>query len=144
MNFSKIHFFLLISLVLLTQSNCKKKDDVVPYVKVNFTIFLSDPDFVTLQTVGNYVFVTGGVCGIVLYRNSQTDFTAIERCCTYQVSERCAVVHDTINPLQLRCPCCGSRFSITNGTVLSGPAERDLVLYNTEFDELNNTLHVYN
>ncbi len=143
MSVSKIRFFLLFSIILI-QPNCRKKDDVVPYTKVNFTIFLSDPDFVTLQTVGNYVFVTGGVCGIVIYRRSLKEFTAIERCCTYRVSDRCAVIHDTVNALQLKCPCCHSVFSITTGTRLSGHAERDLVLYQTDFDELNNTLHVYN
>jgi|YNPMSStandDraft_2_1061718.scaffolds.fasta_scaffold22143_3 nitrite reductase/ring-hydroxylating ferredoxin subunit len=140
---SKLRYFSLIFLLLFL-SNCSKKDDIVPYTKVNFTIFLSDPDFVTLQTVGNHVFVTGGVCGIVLYRKSLNEFTAIERCCTYKASERCAVLLDTSNTLQLRCPCCNSRFSIINGSVLSGIAERNLVLYQTSFDEIQNTLHVYN
>ncbi len=141
---TKIVFFLFIVFSLFSQNACRKKDDVVPYVRVNFTIFLSDPDFVTLQTIGNHVFVTGGVCGIVIYRRSQDDFTAIERCCTYKPSEQCGVLHDTINILQLHCPCCHSRFSIIDGTVLSGPAERNLVLYNTSYDAINNTLHVYN
>ncbi len=136
------YFFVIFTLLIL--SNCRKKDDDVPYVKVNFKIFLSDPDFVTLQTVGNHVFVTGGVCGIVIYRKSLNEFTAIERCCTYNASERCAVLLDTTNTLQLRCPCCNSRFSIINGAALSGVAERDLVLYQTQFDEIQNTLHVYN
>lgn len=141
---AKLQFFFLIFLLLTISTNCRKKDDIVPYTKVNFYIFLSDPDFVTLQTVGNHVFVTGGVCGIVIYRKSLNEFTAIERCCTYQASERCAVLLDTTNTLQLRCPCCNSRFSIINGAVMSGVAERDLVLYQTYFDEVQNTLHVYN
>lgn len=144
MNLTKIAFFLFIIILLLSPNACRKKDDVVPYVRVNFTIFLSDPDFVSLQTVGNHVFVTGGVCGIVIYRRSQDEFTAIERCCTYKASEQCGVLHDTTNTLQLRCPCCNSRFSIVDGTVLSGQAERNLVLYNTSYDPINNTLHVYN
>ncbi|MCX7862530.1 MAG: Rieske 2Fe-2S domain-containing protein [Bacteroidales bacterium] len=144
MSTTKLAFFLLLLTFFFSTNACRKKDDVVPYVKVNFTIFLSDPDFVTLQTIGNHVFVTGGVCGIILYRKSQEEFTAIERCCTYQASERCAVLHDTTNVLQLRCPCCNSRFSIIDGAVLSGQAERNLVLYNTQFDPINNTLHVFN
>lgn len=144
MNFSKILIFLLFSSVILTNDGCRKKDDVVPYTRVNFTIYLSDPDFVTLQTIGNHVFVTGGVCGIVIYRKSQEEFSALERCCTYNPSERCAVLLDSTNNLALKCPCCGSKFSIWDGSVMSGLAERALTHYQTIFNAEENSLKVYN
>ncbi len=143
MSISKIHLFLLALTFVLISDGCRKKEDLVPNVYVNFTIFLSDPEFATLQTIGNYVFVTGGVSGIVIYRNSQTEFTAYDRCCTYKPSERCAVLPDTSNSLFLRCPCCNSKFSLIDGSVQSGPAERALTSYSASFDQ-NNTLQVTN
>ena len=127
----------------MLSDGCRKKEDLVPNVYVNFTIFLSDPEFATLQTIGNYVFVTGGVKGIVIYRYSQTEFTAFDRCCTYQPSERCAVLPDTTNSLFLKCPCCGSKFSLLDGSVQSGDAERALTQYSTTYD-MNNMLQVTN
>jgi len=144
MIFSKILIFLITSVVILTNDSCKKKDDVVPYVRVNFTIFLSDPDFVSLQTVGNSVYVTGGVSGIILYRKSQEEFSAIERCCSYQPSDRCAVLVDSANTNTLICKCCNSKFSIWDGSVLSGVASRSLTTYQTLFDQQYNSLKVFN
>jgi len=144
MNFSKIIIFFIISAVVLTNDSCRKKDDVVPYVRVNFTIFLSDPDFNTLQTVGNSVYVTGGVCGIIIYRRSQDEFSAIERCCSYQPSDRCAVLVDSANTNVLQCKCCNSKFSIWDGSVLSGVATRSLTTYQTLYDAEYNSLRVFN
>lgn len=140
---SKIQFFLLTLTFIFFIEGCRKKEDLVPNVYVNFTVFLSDPEFATLQTIGNSVFVTGGVSGIVIYRYSQTEFSAYDRCCTYKPSDRCAVLPDTSNTLFLYCPCCGSRFSIIDGSLQSGPAERALTSYSTYFDQ-NNTLQVTN
>lgn len=144
MFFSKILLFLILSTVILTNDGCRKKDDVVPYVRVNFTIFLSDPDFVSLQTIGNSVYVTGGVSGIIIYRKSQDEFSAIERCCSYNPSDRCAVLVDSSNTNVLHCNCCNSKFSIWDGSVLSGVASRSLTTYQTLFDSQYNSLKVFN
>jgi nitrite reductase/ring-hydroxylating ferredoxin subunit len=140
---SKVHLFLITILFISISDSCRKKDDLVPNVAVNFTIFLSDPEFATLQTIGNYVFVTGGVSGIVIYRYSQTEFIAFDRCCSYNPSDRCAVLPDTANSLFLKCPCCSSNFSFIDGSVQSGPAERPLTMYESSFDG-NNSVHIYN
>jgi len=140
---SKVHLFLITLLFITINDSCRKKDDLVPNIAVNFTIFLSDPEFATLQTIGNYVFVTGGVSGIVIYRFSQIEFVAFDRCCSYKPADRCAVLPDTANTLFLKCPCCHSKFSFLDGSVQAGPASRPLTLYNTVFDG-NNSVHIYN
>lgn len=144
MYLSKIQFFLFLLLFILSTNSCRQNDDVVPYAKVNFTIYLNDPDFTSLQTVGNYVYVTGGVSGIVIYRKSQEEFSALERCCTYKPSERCGVLVDSTNNNVLICPCCNSKFSLWDGAVMSGLAKRSLVNYQTIFNPEENTLKVYN
>lgn len=126
---------------MLLPYSCKDKEDLVPYAYVNFTISVADPEFADLQTVGNYALVTGGVCGIVLYRMSQDEFVALERNCPYQPNERCKVAPDS-SGLMLKCPCCNSVFTISNGTHISGEATRPLNMYSTSFDGLY--LHVYN
>ena len=143
MSISKIHLFLLALTFIVFSDGCRKKEELVPNVYVNFTLFLSDPEFADLQTIGNFVFVTGGVSGIVIYRYSQTEFTAYDRCCTYKPNDRCAVLPDSSNSLFLKCPCCGSQFSIIDGTVQSGPAERALTSYSAYYDQ-NNTLQITN
>lgn len=141
---SKIHIFFIATAFILFSDSCRKKEELVPNVSVNFTIFLSDPEFSTLQTIGNNVFVTGGVAGIIIYRFSQTEFVALDRCCAYQPSKRCAVLPDTANTLFLKCPCCGSKFSILDGSVQAGPAERPLTQYSAVYDGSSNSVHISN
>lgn len=133
--------FTLITVIAILLNSCKDKEDLVPQAYVNFTISIADPDFADLQIVGNSILVTGGVCGIVIFRLSQDEFVALERNCTYQPSDRCAVYPDS-SGLMLKCPCCNSVFTISNGTHIGGEATRPLVLYNTSFDGLY--LQVYN
>lgn len=127
---------------LLFTGSCKEKEDLVPNAYVNFTISLADPEFSELQTVGNYVLVTGGVVGILIYRQSQTDFLAWERNCTYKPSDRCSVVPDS-SGLILTCPCCQSKYLVTNGSPMSGEAERILNQYYTSFDGINLRVYSY-
>ncbi len=140
---TKVILFSFISgiFLLFATNSCKEKEDPVPYVYVNFTISIADPEFADLNTVGNSIMVTGGVCGIVLFRLSQDEFVALERNCTFQPSDRCAVAPDT-SGLMLNCPCCSSVFSISNGTHMGGEAPRPLTMYQTSFDGMY--LQVYN
>jgi len=137
MNITKLTFFFVIICSALFSDSCRKKEDLVPNVYVNFTIFLSDPEFSTLQTIGNSVYITGGVAGIIIYRLSDNNFVALDRCCTYKPSNRCSVLPDSTNSFFLKCPCCGSKFSTLDGGVQSGSAERPLVQYSTSYDGVN-------
>ena len=132
------------SFIISTLFYCKKdKKDLVPYIYVNFTIFLNDPNFYQLQAIGNSVTVTGGVSGIVIFRKSQDEFVAIERCCSYQPSDRCAVEKDSTNQA-LVCPCCSSKFSIYDASVIKTPSTRPLTLYHAEYNSANSTVRISN
>ncbi|GAB4303558.1 MAG: hypothetical protein Kow0068_25800 [Marinilabiliales bacterium] len=132
----------LILIIVLILFSCKKDEQVVPYQHVDFYIFLSDPQFIELNNYYTPVMVTGGVQGIIIYRKSETEFIALERTCTYQPSNRCAVSPDSTGYF-VECPCCHSFFSLpSDGYVDKGPAEKPLVQYATEFD--GQKIHVYN
>ena len=132
---------LLISVVLLPA--CDKDDENdIPNVLVNFTISIA-PEAPALNAVGGWVYVTGGVKGIVIYRHTLEEFFAIERNCSYQPATGAQVSVDSTN-LFLRDPGCGSKFyMIDGGSVANGPASRSLKRYNVTFDGVN-TIHVYN
>lgn len=121
---------------------CRKSDDVVPNVYVDIYVYTSDPAFVNLNVPGGWVYITGGAKGIIIYRKSTTDFMAYERNCTYNPSEACARVEvDSSNVLAVD-KCCGSQFSIIDGSVVKTPATMPLKQYQTSFD--GNVLHIYN
>lgn len=123
--------------------SCKKQsDNNVPTTLVDIYMYTNNPSFVNLSAVGGYVYITGGVRGILLYRKSNTEIMAYERNCTYQPTQPCAtVVVDNTHILAVD-TCCHSKFSIYDGSVTQGPAAAPLKTYQTTFD--GNTLHVFN
>jgi Rieske Fe-S protein len=62
-----------------------------------------------------------GGAGIVLTKDTAGNIHAFSATCTHQGCTLASVSGGTIN-----CPCHGSRFSVTNGSVVQGPATRPL------------------
>ncbi len=143
----KINFivaFFLLAFILFPQA-CKNEDDVIPYVPVSFTIDLNEPKFIDLNVVGNSIYVTGGVRGIIIYRKSQAQFAAYERCCTFDPDLPTAKVFLQPNPMEVADTVCGSTFSLVfDAMVTKGPAKYPLKQYQTLYDPTWNTLYVYN
>lgn len=131
-----------IALLMLPAWGCKKEDNGIPYVRVNIQIYTSDPNFVDLNAVGGWVYVTGGSRGILVYRSSNTEFKAYERHCTYQTEDPCGRIEVDSTNIIAKDPCCGSKFLMPDGSVTQGPANLGLLQYTTSFD--GNVLSIYN
>jgi nitrite reductase/ring-hydroxylating ferredoxin subunit len=135
-------FFHLLLGASVCLSSCKKSTEpYVPYVRVNFTISPSDPQFNKLNVPGGWVYVTGGSRGIIVYRKSNDEFLAFDRHCPFQVADFCRV---SVNNTQIMAKdtCCGSEFVLTDGSVAKEPANRPLLQYQTGWDGFN--LQVFN
>ncbi|HHZ63903.1 MAG TPA: hypothetical protein EYN38_03225 [Flavobacteriales bacterium] len=138
---SKILFFSLAGLLIIT-NGCKKDEDVVPSVEVNIYIYTTDAEFADLNAVGGWIYLTGGAQGIVVYRLSQDEFMAYDRNCTYQPNESGAIIEVEPSGITAVDNSCGSKFLLTDGSVLEGPAPDILKRYQTSFD--GNLLRIYN
>ena len=139
-NFLKIF---LLSVILFSAADCKKSNyNNVPLTAVDIYITVSNPSYISLSTIGGYLYLTGGVRGILVYRKTTTEFMAYDRNCTYQSSQPCAtVVVDATHILAVD-TCCHSKFQLYDGSVTNGPAVTPLKAYNTTFD--GSTLHIFN
>ncbi len=133
-------------LIIISAYGCKKdknNNTSVPLVAVDLTLYVNNPSYVNLNTVGGWVYVTGyGVRGIIVYRYSSTEFKAYERNCTYQSSNACATVFVDATNIIATDTCCHSKFLLVDGSVSQGPATFPLKTYNTSYD--GNVLHIYN
>jgi nitrite reductase/ring-hydroxylating ferredoxin subunit len=137
----KINSSVIIFLALFTTFSCKKSTDYVPNVYVNTYLYTTDPAFAPLNAVSGYTYLSGGSKGIVVYRKSQTEFMAYDRCCTYKVSDGNVIDVDA-SGLIAKDAACGSKFILTDGTVNNGPAVNPLKRYQTAFD--GTALHIFN
>lgn len=100
-------------------NSCSKTADTIGATG-NTSIDLNSADFTALKTVGGFAY-SGNV---IIFRTSDTSYSAISRICTHQ---GCTVNYSSSSK-RLVCPCHGAQFSST-GSVLQGPASRSLTIY---------------
>ncbi len=125
---------LILASLLFSQCRDKNNTSQVPYVPVNITINVNQPDFFDLSVPSGWLYVTGGSRGIIIYRNSTDEFTAIERHSTYQVEQQCAVIVNEDGVI-ITDPCSSSQWLIQDGSLVNGPASFPLITYETTFQE---------
>ena len=130
-------------LALLVICACEKdQQSGVPPTNVDITINVNLPAYADIAVPGGWLYLTGGSAGIIVYRRSTDEFTALDRFCTYQPQNACKV---TVNSDQITASdttCCHSTFSIIDGAVTHNPATIALKSYHTIFN--GTTLRIYN
>ena len=136
------------ALLLLLSVSCKKENYNqqigIPHYDVDQYVLLNNPTSITLNAVGGFLYQSGGSRGIVVYHRTYDEYVAFDRHCTWQPQETCGqVVIDSSTSVILNCPCCDSRFSLIDGSVLHGPATFPLLQYNAQLSDPA-TLHIYN
>jgi hypothetical protein len=149
--YGMFRIFSILLVVLFFSSSCKKKakvvQDNIAYQTVNLTIYPGEPLYFKLAPVGGWMYIRGGVNGIIVYRkaqNSAADFVAIERTSTQLPDNPDALVKVQSDNFTLKDTISGSTWQITDGVVLSGPAQLPLRLYSTLYDNGTGALHIRN
>ncbi|MEO1051329.1 MAG: hypothetical protein AAFX87_11940 [Bacteroidota bacterium] len=129
----------LVLFCIITISACTNTElpqDQIPFVPFNnIEINLSNIQYISLRNNGGWVELnTGGVRGIILYRNSPSEYIAYERNCSYEPNEACATVNVDPSGLFMVDNCCGSTFNFADGNPLGGPAIFPLRRYRVILD----------
>lgn len=129
----RTRFFSILLLLPLLLVSCgdENEESLIPYVYVNFTIYPNTLDYIP---DGGYIYVTGGYKGIIIYRNTHDEFLAFERACPYDPLVDGARVEVESSGIIATDPVCGSRFILTDGSPIQGPATVSLKQYRTRYD----------
>ena len=132
----------ILALFCLLFFSCQKEEDYIQNVVVDINLNLTLPEFSDLQTVGNSVFITGGVKGIIVYRQGFDSYKTYDRNCSFEPSLSCARI-DSVNSSIAICKCCNSMFLLEqNGDNIDGPALLPLKKYDNSL--LGDVLYIYN
>ena len=114
-------------------SSCIDRNDYIRDVYVNIEVPLNQPEYSDLDAIGNSIFISGGVKGIIIYHLNINDYRAFDRSCTFEPSSECAYI-DSINSTIASCSCCESKYLIDqDGVTANGPALLPLKQYYTSF-----------
>jgi len=133
----------LFTMIFLLNS-CKKDNGNIPAVSVDFYVYLSQPSNFNLNAVGGWIYETAGVRGVIVYRRSNEEFAAYERACTYDPNVSNAKVDVDSSNIIAADKICGSKFVLSDGSVINGPATRSLKTYYADYDAASATVHVHN
>ncbi|NOT74793.1 MAG: hypothetical protein HOP08_07675 [Cyclobacteriaceae bacterium] len=132
----------ILALLLIVACDRDLSDDPIPIVPfADFTINIYFPEYQVLNNDGGFKqFGNLGVRGVIVYRNSASNYSAYEVNCSYHPNE--AGSNITIHPsnLYMQCGGCGSTFGFTDGMPTGGIAWRPLRKYRTEFNSPNLTI----
>jgi hypothetical protein len=114
----------------------------VPSVPVNLSFYPNDPAYFKIQTIGGWMYVDGGINGLVLYRLSNEQFLAFERTSTQLPDNPAAKAFVQKDNFTLRDTVSGSEWRIIDGIVTKNPATWPLRQYGTNYD--GNLLKIIN
>jgi hypothetical protein len=133
----------LFFVLLFSAGGCKKDNGTIPEVYVDFYLYLTQPEFAKLNAVGGWVYVTGGVKGIIIFKKSSNEFAAYERSCPYDpnaANARITVDNSNIIGVDNNC---GSKFNLMDNSILSAPATRSMKTYYADYDVSLQRVHVH-
>ena len=130
-----------IIVLLLVFPGCgKDRQTAIPYVYVNLELHPNTLDYIG---VGSYKYVNGGYRGIVIYRLLPDEFRVYERCCPFDPEKTGAQVSVDPSFFTATDPVCTSKFSLLDGSPISGPSPYSLLQYRYSFDG-DDRLLIYN
>jgi len=139
----KLGIIFLIGMMPLIFSCKKTSNHTVTSIPFDISINTSLPSYNSLQGVGGWTYVNGGVQGIVVYRKSSDEFVAFDRKSPI-VSSECKkpLTTNSDNFLQLDDSCTNAKFSLFDGSPISG-SEFGLRQYQTQWNG-SSILRIFN
>ena len=133
----KVYLFIICILI-----SCDNENYNFPQVDVNLFLYTNNPEFFDVEIPGGWMYLNGGIGGILLYRKNLDEFIAYDRASTFNPISKCQVNVDEQDNIIINDPCSESQFLITDGSVIQGPANQPLKRYNTIYD--GNNLSIFN
>ena len=140
-----LYLFIFTGFLLILGIGCSKDEEPanqIPVVPVSFSINPNSTEYIRLNGVSGWEYLTGGYKGILIYRISLDEFAAFERACPYDWQVSLARIEIDSSGTTLYCPSCKSEFNLINGIPYKGPSRYSLKQYQTNYD--GNLLYVFN
>jgi hypothetical protein len=124
---------------IFTLFSCENESNPIspiPDVQVREQVNLNSVEALPLKLRdGNFIYIRGGIKGIIVYRRSPDNFVALERKSPYQIEDSCGIVSVHSSQLYLVDSCHSLTFD-WEGRPTGGPNKSVMKTYRVEY--LNN------
>lgn len=146
MNLARHRPVLLLTCLLLIgflpQCKKEKQQNEIPVIAVSIAIEPNSTEYIHLNAVNGWEYITGGYRGIIVFRASTNGFMAFERACPYDWDQTSSRISVDSSGTTTVCPSCNSKFILTDGSPYSGPSPYPMKQYQTSYN--GTTLFIYN
>ncbi len=122
---------LMCSLMLLACGE-DERESPIPYVYVYVELNVNQLQYDDLRTKG-YIYVPGGVRGLVVLAERGGNYKAFDRNCPFQPNDACALVEVDPSGFFMIDHCCSSTFDL-EGFPTGGPARSIMRKYATQME----------
>ena len=142
--FHRAGFLLLLFVFAFLLPQCKKEkqQNEIPVVAVSIAIDPNSTEYIRLNSVNGWEYLTGGYRGIIVFRSSTNGFMAFERACPYDWDKTTTRIVIDSSGITTVCPSCKSKFILMDGSPYSGPSPYPMKQYQTSYN--GTTLFIYN
>jgi hypothetical protein len=127
--------------VVLSCNRCKDSQ-LLPIVNFSFTINVNEPAYFDLSVPAGYLYYDGGTVKLIVYRVNTTEFQIYDARSTYNPESPCLCSVEDNAFIQDKCST--SKWLLTDGSLVTGPATQNLITYDYTFDSNSGQLHFYN
>ncbi|MCX6247015.1 MAG: hypothetical protein NTW10_04725 [Bacteroidetes bacterium] len=133
---------ILLFVCFLPQCKKEKQQNDIPVIAVNIALDPNSTEYLRLNTVTGWEYLTGGYRGIIVYRATPNGFMAYERACPYDWDKTSSRMVVDSSGMTTYCPSCTSKFILTDGSPISGPSPYPMKQYRTTYN--GSILYIYN
>jgi hypothetical protein len=120
-----------------------KNQQLLPVLNFSYTININEPAFFDLTVVTGYLYYDAGNVKLIIYRNGLDEFTIYDARSTYNPSDPC-ICSVSVDRAFIEDPCSDSKWLLSDGSIVNGPAAQSLLTYDYIFDSATGVLHFYN
>jgi nitrite reductase/ring-hydroxylating ferredoxin subunit len=131
--------------MLFIQSACRRNntDPLLQAYPLDVVVNINEPSYFDLTAVGGWLYFNSGTARLILYRRSIDEFKAYDNRSTYQTNNDC-VVEVLSDNITAKDHCSDSKWILTDGSVIHGPATRPLLEYKASYNSSTGELSITN
>ncbi|MFM7721861.1 MAG: hypothetical protein ACKO7C_02540 [Bacteroidota bacterium] len=134
--------FLLLFLATFAAVSCRDRNEYLQPAYFSFMVNINEPSFFDLSVPTGWVYYNGNNVNLIIYRNDLEVFHVYDARSTYNPTDpcNCEVASDNVT---IQDPCSGSKWLLSDGFLLEGPATFNLLEYDYDFDLNTGNLYLF-
>ena len=135
--------FLFLSLLFVPMHSCTDRNQMLNEVSFSINASIFEPAFFDLTVPTGWVYYNGNTVDLIIYRNDLDVFSVYDARSTHNPDNPCYVKVNSDN-VTISDTCSGSKWLLSDGSLINGPANYNLLQYNADYNSVTGYLHLYN